>query len=104
MLGSAVPRDGGKVLIVINGAYGHRQVTICKYLGIDHDFIEFPDSDAVNVEMVKQKLLADKTKSFTHVSVIHHETTAGVLNPLESLAKTLRAEFPNVGLLVDSMS
>merc|ERR1719221_696811 len=77
---------------------------MCKYLGIAHEFIEFPDSDPIDIEVVKQKLRADTGKTFTHVSVIHHETTAGVINPLEKLAKTLRSEFSHTNLLVDSMS
>ncbi|CAE8703577.1 unnamed protein product, partial [Polarella glacialis] len=41
---------------------------------------------------------------FTHLSFVHHETTAGVTNPLEALCRAAKAEFPSVGLLVDSMS
>ena len=32
MLGTFVPRDG-RLLIVVNGAYGHRMARMCKYMG-----------------------------------------------------------------------
>jgi 2-aminoethylphosphonate-pyruvate transaminase len=107
MLGTAVPRAGGKVLILVNGAYGHRQALMCSRLGIPCELLEWEDSQAVDVEAALQRLRQDAgggKPSFTHVSVVHHETSAGVINPLESLARALRAEFPGVALLVDSMS
>jgi len=102
MIGTAVPRTGGKVLILVNGAYGTRQATMCRYLGIPCEVLEWPDSDPVAVKDTLQKLRTDAT--FTHVSMVHHETTAGVLNPLKEMALSLKAEFPKVSLLVDSMS
>jgi 2-aminoethylphosphonate-pyruvate transaminase len=96
------------VLILVNGAYGRRQVDMCRLLGIEHVVLEWPDDKAVSVEETLECLRRDaggsSSPSFTHVSVIHHETTAGVINPLQELATTLKAEFPGVGLLVDSMS
>jgi len=108
MLGTAVPREGGKVLILVNGAYGHRQATICRYLGIEHECLEWPDDQAVSVaetlERLRQDAGASGRPSFTHVSVVHHETTAGVINPLQELAAAVKREFAGVSLLVDSMS
>eukprot|EP00927_Polykrikos_kofoidii_P047316 TRINITY_DN4141_c0_g1_i2.p1 TRINITY_DN4141_c0_g1~~TRINITY_DN4141_c0_g1_i2.p1 ORF type:complete len:417 (-),score=56.97 TRINITY_DN4141_c0_g1_i2:41-1291(-) len=103
VLGSVIPRDGGKVLIVINGAYGHRQVTICRYLGIECDTLEYTDSEPWRVDDILKRL-REAQGSFTHVSVIHHETSAGIISPLEALARAQKAQFPEVGLLVDSMS
>jgi len=107
MLGTAIPR-GGKVLILINGAYGHRQAAICRILGIEHECLEWTDENAVSVEETLQALRKDAgpsgRPSFTHVSVVHHETTAGVINPLRELAAAIKQEFEGVSLLVDSMS
>jgi aspartate aminotransferase-like enzyme len=45
--------------------------------------------------MAKLRQDAESGKpSITHVAVIHHETTAGVLNPLERLTKELKSAFP----------
>merc|ERR1719454_71632 len=78
---------------------------MCRYLGIDHEIIEWQDSDAISVETALTALKEQASvKPFTHLSVIHHETTAGVINPLEDLARSVKAEFPKVQLIVDSMS
>ncbi|CAK9064310.1 2-aminoethylphosphonate--pyruvate transaminase (2-aminoethylphosphonate aminotransferase) (AEP transaminase) (AEPT) [Durusdinium trenchii] len=100
MLGTAVPKDG-KVLLVINGAYGHRQTAICKYAGIPYETLVFEDSEPITVDRVRQTLRASRC---SHVSLVHHETTAGVINPLEELVKMMKAEFPDLKVLVDSMS
>lgn len=102
VLGSVVPRNG-KVLILANGAYGHRQATMCKYLGIEHELVALLDSQAVSVKDMLDPLRSAVTP-FTHVSFIHHETSAGVINPLKSFASALKAEFPDIALIVDSMS
>ncbi|CAE7280738.1 phnW, partial [Symbiodinium sp. KB8] len=102
MLGAAVPRKDGKVLIVTNGAYGHRQKAMCQYLGIDHETLDFEDHDAICVKRVLAALREDE--DFTDVSFVHHETTAGVLNPIYELVKNIKAEFPKMRVLVDSMS
>mmetsp|Transcript_73686 Transcript_73686/g.134810 ORF Transcript_73686/g.134810 Transcript_73686/m.134810 type:complete len:437 (+) Transcript_73686:44-1354(+) len=101
VLGSVIPRSG-KVLVVINGAYGKRQLEICRYLDIATDSVSYSDLHVISVEDVLKKLRSDP--SFTHVSTIHHETTSGILNPIEELAKKLKVEFPSVDLIVDSMS
>lgn len=103
VIGSVAPKRGqGKVLVVSNGAYGTRQLEMCRYLDIETKALEYSDLHAIEVEATLKELRADK--SITHVSVIHHETTAGILNPLEELAKKVKAEFPHVELIVDSMS
>jgi len=102
VVSSSIPVDG-KLLILSNGAYGLRIGTMCRHMGIAQEILEWPDSEAVTVERAMAKLRED-SKSITHVAMIHHETTAGVLNPLEAMAKAIKAEFPDKCLIVDSMS
>ena len=71
-------------------------------LNIDHEIVEYKHHEAYSVQDIDDKLNSDS--SFTHVSVIHHETTAGVLNPLEETGSMLKDKHPNVKLFVDSMS
>ena len=52
---------------------------------------------------LEQRLREDDGSTFTHVSMIHHETTAGVINPLSEICDVM-LRFPNVELIVDSMS
>lgn len=105
MLGSVIPRDG-RLLILLNGAYSDRQVSICKYYGIAYETIDYKWNEPWRVEDVKQKLAAaaNNGTQFTHVAAVHHETTAGVINPLRELGLMLKSEFPALRLCVDSMS
>ncbi|KAF4660389.1 hypothetical protein FOL47_007183 [Perkinsus chesapeaki] len=100
VLGSAIPR-GGKLLILANGAYGVRQSQICEYLGIDYKLIDFTDRKPVEVSALEKALAEDS--AITHVGMIQHETTAGILNDVESIGKFLE-KYPKVELIVDAMS
>ena len=99
MLATFLPHDG-KLLILINGAYGHRMVTICDYLGREYLTYETPEDtppDAAEVET----LLKDDP-AITHVAIIHCETTSGILNPVGEIAEAVARQGKR--LLVDSMS
>ena len=87
VLTSTVPRDG-KVLILINGAYGHRMVKICKTACIDFTSLEFPEDASPEVTPVAELLNADP--AITHVAVVHCETTTGIVNPLQELGRMVR--------------
>lgn len=99
VLTSTVPRDG-KVLILINGAYGHRMVKICKTAGIDHTSLEFPEDACPEVAPVEELLDADA--AITHVAVVHCETTTGIVNPLRELGMMVRGK--GRVFFVDAMS
>lgn len=103
VVSSVIPKDG-KLLILSNGAYGLRIATMCRYMAIAHEVLEWADSDSVSVERALAKLREEGSKAISHVAMIHHETTAGVINPLEEMAKALKAEFPDKSFIVDSMS
>ncbi|KOF20167.1 2-aminoethylphosphonate--pyruvate aminotransferase [Ensifer adhaerens] len=99
MLGSFVPRDG-KVLVLINGAYGKRIAQTLAYLGRDHVSIDKGDYMPPRGPEVAAALNADP--AITHVVVVHCETSSGILNPLKEISEVVY----NSGrkLLVDSMS
>ncbi|CAD7954442.1 unnamed protein product [Amoebophrya sp. A120] len=109
VLGSACSGPNDKVLILNNGAYGERQKQICKILKISFESLDYSDDVAVSAADLEARLEADG-HSFSHVSFIHHETTAGVLNPLTELcqvverfnAKTTTGK--QLEIIVDSMS
>ncbi len=84
MLGTFVPRDG-KLLILVNGAYGQRMARICKYYGRTTEIQETPEDVPVDPEALDQALQADP--AITHVAVIHCETTSGILNPIEAVSQ-----------------
>ncbi|MEM7170148.1 MAG: 2-aminoethylphosphonate--pyruvate transaminase [Pseudomonadota bacterium] len=99
ILGCFVPRDG-KLLILINGAYGKRMAKICEYNGRATVIQECPEDQPVDPKALKTTLEADP--SISHVAVVHCETTSGVLNPLEEVAAVTAAAGRR--LLIDSMS
>lgn len=99
MLANFVPRDG-KVLILVNGAYGTRMKTICDYHGLNHDVMTWPEDRPVDPEAVDARLGVDG--DISHVAVVHCETTTGILNPLEAVSRVV--ESRGRSLLIDSMS
>ena len=99
MLGNFVPA-GGKLLILVNGAYGRRMARICDYTGRAYVTQESPEDVPADPETLDRTLTADA--AITHVAAVHCETTSGILNPLEDLAEvTVRH---GRALLIDAMS
>lgn len=89
-----------KLLIVANGAYGERMVDIAEHAGIFHIvynevYYKVPDAQRIAD-------ILDKDPGITHVSMVHSETTSGILNDIESVAKVVRAR--NRTMIVDAMS
>ncbi len=99
MLGSFVPRDG-KVLILINGAYGKRLAKICQVMGRDAVTQETPEDVPNDPEALERALAADP--EITHVAAVHCETTSGILNPIEQIARVTARH--GRGFLIDAMS
>ncbi|MBL8665067.1 MAG: 2-aminoethylphosphonate--pyruvate transaminase [Candidatus Odyssella sp.] len=99
MLTSFVPR-AGKVLVLVNGAYGHRAARICAIAGRAHVVQETPEDTPPDLAKLEAALAADK--GITHVFAVHCETTSGILNPLEEIAAIVARNGRR--LLVDSMS
>ncbi len=96
---SSVGKDG-KLLILSNGAYGERQEDICRHAGIAYriqhfHYNEVPDAAAA------AKILSEDPE-ITHVSMVHSETTSGILNDIESVAKAVKAA--GKVFIVDAMS
>jgi 2-aminoethylphosphonate-pyruvate transaminase len=99
MLTTFVPRDGG-ILILINGAYGHRAKKICDIAGrkaVVHETAEDTPPDLAAVE----RILRDD-KSITHVFAVMCETTSGILNPIAEIGAL--AQKHGKRFLVDAMS
>ena len=99
MLGTFVPRDG-KLLIVINGAYGHRMARMCR--AMNRAFITYETAEDTSPEPSRVDALLAGDTAITHVAVVHCETTSGILNPLAEIAAVVARRGRR--LLVDSMS
>ncbi len=99
MLTTLVPRQG-HILLIVNGAYGHRAKEICRIAARDVTLYETPENAPPLVGEVEAILKRDN--SITHVFIVHCETTSGILNPIEDIARLARLYKKD--LLVDSMS
>ena len=99
MITSFVPRNG-KLLILINGAYGKRAARIAEIAGRAFETYETPEDTPPDVAAVEAKLAADRT--ITHVFAVHCETTSGVLNPIAAIAAAVARQGRR--LLIDAMS
>ena len=93
-------RPTDRLLALVNGAYGRRMVEIARRLGRQVEVIEEPEDVAIQPDRVREALARDP--GLSHVSVVHVETTTGLLNPLAEAA----AEANRAGrrLIVDAMA
>lgn len=98
-LGTFVPGDG-KLLVLVNGAYGARMVKIATYAGRDVDSIETPEDTPPDAKVLERRLIDDP--SISHVAVVHCETTSGILNPVAEIAAVVHQQQRR--LIVDAMS
>jgi 2-aminoethylphosphonate-pyruvate transaminase len=89
-----------KCLIITNGAYGDRMVTMAKYIGIHHVVYRIPCNMIPDVDTIRGILKKDKL--ITHMAMVHCETTTGILNPLKDMA-VLAKEYGKI-LIIDGMS
>src|SRR4029453_18573826 len=99
MVGTLVP-PVGKLLVLVNGAYGRRVVRICEYYRRAVSVLETPEDTPVDPAALDGALAADP--AITHVLVVHCETTSGVLNPVAEVAAVTARR--NRRLLADAMS
>lgn len=98
-IGTLVPRDG-KVLVLINGAYGKRLAKICAVLGRRFSTFETAEDQPTTAADVERLLKADP--EITHVTLIHCETSTGILNPLPEIADVIAKQGKR--LIIDAMS
>jgi aspartate aminotransferase-like enzyme len=93
---------GDRVLGVSIGAFGDRFATIAETYGADVERLAFDWGMAADPEAVAQALAADS--SCRAVLVTHNETSTGVTNDLEAIARACRRVQPDVLILVDAIS
>jgi 2-aminoethylphosphonate-pyruvate transaminase len=107
-LGTSFPRlhheekKNKKLLIVANGSYGERQVRISEVLEIPHYVLRYSDAETIKTEDVIRMLHDHPTIS--HVSLVHSETTTGLLNPAEEIGHAIHEFNPRTIFIVDGMS
>jgi 2-aminoethylphosphonate-pyruvate transaminase len=96
---AAVPADG-TLVVVNNGVYGDRMLRIARAHGIPTVAVAGDIFAPIRAADVEAALVAHPTA--THVAVVHHETTTGLLNPVADIARA--AARHGRRLVVDAMS
>jgi 2-aminoethylphosphonate aminotransferase len=93
--------DDEVVVIINNGAYGKRMCEIAE--AYDLNFLEFnsPADDGINLIALEQ-LIQNSSRKISHLAVVHHETTTGLLNDIESIGAICRKH--HIDMIVDAMS
>ncbi len=99
VLTSATGRHG-KLLIAANGAYGERMEDIAKRAGLQYKILNFPYHAVPDPEEIRMALENDP--EITHVSMVHCETTSGILNDIAAIAAVVKGM--NRTFIVDAMS
>lgn len=99
VLSSVVPHDG-KLMVLVNGAYGRRMVQIARVHGIAVEVVEVAENATIEAPLAAERL--KQAGDVTHVAVVHCETTTGIVNPIAAIgAAVARA---GAAYIVDAMS
>jgi 2-aminoethylphosphonate-pyruvate transaminase len=98
VISSVIPRDG-RLLVAVNGAYGRRIVQMARVHGIEVEALEVPENRGISAGEVAERLAAS---AFTHVAVIHCETTTGIINPVAEIGAAVAGA--GAAFIVDAMS
>ena len=98
-LGTLIPQDG-KVLVLMNGAYGQRMGKTLSYMGRAYTAIDKGDYEPPRAEEGRHALEQDA--AITHVAVVYCETSSGILNPVQEIANVVKEQGRS--LIIDAMS
>ena len=99
VISSAIPRDG-RLLVLINGAYGRRIAQMARIHGVETETLDTPENETISPSAVAERLAG--SPGFTHVAVVHCETTTGILNPLQEIGNLVHQA--GAVYIVDAMS
>ncbi len=89
-----------RVLALVNGAFSERFYRIAVACGVPADALHVEWGAGHTPDLVAGAL---KKHEYDAVAVVHSETSTGVLNPIDTLARVVH-EAGDVALLVDSVS
>ncbi|HXI70786.1 MAG TPA: 2-aminoethylphosphonate--pyruvate transaminase [Verrucomicrobiae bacterium] len=99
VISSVLPRDG-KLLVIVNGAYGERIVTMASRHGIPNVVVRQEEDRLPSLPEIEATLKNDAR--ITHVAAVHCETTTGILNPIDAIGRIVKPQGRE--FIVDAMS
>ncbi len=93
----------GKVLNCVNGAFSDRWREVCQLNGKANEVLEVPLGEPIRPEQVAERLA---TGAFDAITLVHNETSTGVVSPVREIAAAVR-QAPNgddIIIMIDSVS
>lgn len=99
VLTSVVGKDD-RLLIAANGAYGLRMESIAQHAGLSYLLYAKKDCEQPDASEIAE-ILAENP-DITHVSMVHSETTSGILNDIRSVGEVVKRA--GCTFIVDAMS
>lgn len=94
---------GDRVLVGVNGKFGDRWAQICEVFGLQTERITSDWGTPLDTEEIRTKLEADSKKEIKAVVITHSETSAGVLNDLETINQHVKAHGEAL-IIVDAVT
>ena len=82
------------------GAFSDKWFDVSKRCGKEAEALQVPWGSPIRAEQVDAKLA---TGQFDALTVIHNETSTGVMSPLAEIA-ALKKKYPDVMFIVDAVS
>lgn len=83
-----------------NGAFSGKWHDVTRRCGIEADLFSAPWGAPITAALVEKALSTGKYDAMT---LVHNETSTGVMSPLEEIAAVMK-KFPNVSFIVDTVS
>ncbi len=100
VISSALPKVGGHLLVIINGAYGDRIAKMADVHGITKTVLKYAEDEYPSLEEIDSTLA--QNPGITHAVVVHCETTSGIFNPIKAIGEVVKKYGKNY--IVDAMS
>jgi len=89
------------VLCTCCGAFSDKWATVAKNCGRNVDELKVDWGKPITPDMIDEKLAAGK---YSAVTIVHNETSTGLTNPVEQISEMMKQKYPDVLVLVDSVS
>ncbi|HEY3856582.1 MAG TPA: aminotransferase class V-fold PLP-dependent enzyme [Verrucomicrobiae bacterium] len=89
-----------RVLNCMCGAFSDKWLDVSKRCGKQAEALQVPWGSPIRASQIEAKLA---TGQFDALTLIHNETSTGVMSPIEEIA-ALKKKFPDVTFIVDAVS
>ncbi len=93
--------DDGRVLSCVNGAFGKRWHEVAVTNGKQADKLETEWNQPITADRVAEAL---KKAHYDIVTIVHNETSTGMMNPVQEVAAAVHEISPDTLVCVDAVS